>query len=113
MSNGPNVPNLSLSRAHLGGVLNVAVWANQDPEHGLSFSVKPTFRYRSEDEWKNAKNLPHRGGTLLVVAELLRQADSWCEAYRERHQPRPATKANGQTEAQSKEGSDHAARNEL
>ena len=113
MSSSPHAPNLSLSRPHLGGVLNVAVWANQDPEHGLSFSVKPTFRYRSEEEWKNAKNLPHRGGTLLVVAELLRQADSWCEAYRVRHQPRLVTKPSEQQVSQAKEGSSHAAPNEL
>ena len=79
-------PTYTLTRPLAGGFLHVAVWVNEDREHGVSFSVKPTFRYRSEHEWKSAKSLPHRVGTLLVAAELLRQADAWCEHYRKRHQ---------------------------
>lgn len=67
-----------------GGFLRIAIWVNDNKKEGpLTFSVKPSCRYQDKQKnWQTARSFT--GQQLLSLSKLFLQADSWCEAYRER-----------------------------
>lgn len=67
-----------------GGILRVGIWVTEHDDGRLAFSVTPTCRYQDKEKnWHTAKSFTAQ--QLLSLSKLFLQADSWCEAYREKH----------------------------